>query len=192
MARRLSADRIASFGGPGPVGNVHVLRPSAGAAERVETLIPYNVLTDQLAEGPESKGRLRTMLCAGPFGYAAAHVADRPKRIAADAASTRFSGITTSDDQDSAPANQEGLTKLGFAVLVAVIGTLSSSAVVSLTRLQPVAVVAAVAGVALLVVANRWLQQTTMAPQAIGRATIGFGFAYSFLWLAAYLLVRSL
>jgi hypothetical protein len=117
---------------------------------------------------------------------------DRSERDAADAASTKFSGMTASDNDDSAPANQEGLTKLGFAVLVAVIGTLSSSAVLSLTRLQPVAVVAAVAGVALLVVANRWSQQTMMAPQAIGRATIGFGFAYSFLWLAAYLLVRSL
>jgi hypothetical protein len=77
-------------------------------------------------------------------------------------------------------------------VAVAVIGTLISSAVSSLTRLQPVAVFAAAAGVALLVVTNLWLQQTTVASRAVGRATIGLVFAYALLWLAAYLLVRSL
>jgi hypothetical protein len=132
------------------------------------------------------------MLCAGPFGYASGHVVDRPERIGADAESTKFLRMTTSDDQHSAPANQEGLTKLGETVIVGVFVAVSSSAVLSLTRLQPVAVCAAVAGAALLVVANRWLQQTTMGSQAIGRATIGFGLAYSFLWWAAYLLVRSL
>ncbi len=118
--------------------------------------------------------------------------ATHSERITADAASTRFSGMTTSDHEDSAPVNREGLNKLGIAVAVAVIGTLISSAISSLTKLQPVAVSAAAAGIALLVVTNLWLQQTTMAPRAVGRATVGLAFAYAFLWLAAYLLVRSL
>lgn len=100
--------------------------------------------------------------------------------------------MTTSDREGSAPVNREGLNKLGFAVIVAASGTLISSLVTSLTKLQPVAVFAAATGVALLTVTSRWLQQATMAPRAVARATIGLTCAYSFLWLAAYLLVRSL
>jgi hypothetical protein len=100
--------------------------------------------------------------------------------------------MTTSDREDSAPIDREGLDKLGFAVAVTVLGTLSSSAILSVTRLQPVAVLAAAAGVVLLVVIHRWLQRPAMAAGAALRATIGLAFAYSLLWLAAYLLVRTL
>jgi hypothetical protein len=100
--------------------------------------------------------------------------------------------MTTSDREDSAPVSREGLNKLGFGVAVAVLGTLVSSAISNLTKLQPVAVFAAAAGVVLLVVTNLWLQQPAMAPRAVVRATISLAFAYSFLWLAACLLVRSL
>lgn len=116
----------------------------------------------------------------------------RSTPVTAAAASTTFSGMTTSRREDSGLVDREGLTNFGSTVAVAVIGTLISSAVSSLTRLQPVAVFAAAAGFALLVVTNLWLQQTTVASRAVGRATISLVFAYALLWLAAYLLVRSL
>lgn len=100
--------------------------------------------------------------------------------------------MTTSGREDPGPVDREGLTRFGSTVAVAVVGTLISSAVLSLTRLQPVAVFAAAVGVALLMVTNLWLRPTTMAPTAVGRATISLAFAYAFLWLAAYLWVRSL
>jgi hypothetical protein len=100
--------------------------------------------------------------------------------------------MTTSDREDSAPVTREGLNKLGFAVMVAAGGTLISSLITSLTKLQPVAVFAAATGVALLAVTSQWLQQSTMAERTLRTATIGLTFAYSLLWLAAYLLVRSL
>lgn len=76
--------------------------------------------------------------------------------------------MTTSGREDPGPVDREGLTRFGSTVAVAVVGTLISSAVLSLTRLQPVAVFAVAAGVVLLVVTNLWLRPTTMAHTAVG------------------------
>lgn len=98
--------------------------------------------------------------------------------------------MTTGGREESAGLDRAAVGKLGFAVAVAVIATLISSAISGLTKLQPVAVFATAAGVALLILTKLAWQNTKRG--SAGRATIGVAVAYLFLWLAAYLLVGSL
>jgi hypothetical protein len=95
--------------------------------------------------------------------------------------------VATSDQEEPAGAGRDWLGQLWLPLAVTVIGT----AISRLTELQPLAVFAATAAVALLVVIKLRWQQTT-AEWSDGRATLGLAIAYLYLFFAAYLLVRSL
>lgn len=98
----------------------------------------------------------------------------------------------TSDDEESGGGNQDWLGQLGPPIAVAAIGALVSSLISALTKLQPLAVFAAAAGIALLVVIKLRSPQTTVGSSGSGTETLGVAVALSLLFLASYLLVRSL